>query len=425
MKNMTLMGNFSLCTGENISNVIRVGAGVQWGEVYTWLAPYNLVAIGGAASTVGASGGYLQGGGHGPLTRWKGLAADQVLEFDVIMANGSRETVNLCQNSDLFWALRGGGGGTFAVVLSVVLRTYPSPSMVGYFLGISTSNATRYSSFIHNFVQLLPALADGGWAGYFYVSGSSFSMAFFVPNGDVNVANATISQLTNDYGDLQITYSTLYPFLSFNDFYITVLAPSNPTGGNSLLGSRLIPETVVLNQSNQLADVLLQINGQPYAVVIGHLVAGGQVSNTSQNNSVNPVWRTSLLHIVYAQGWPDGTSTGEQQTLANYVTTEVEILQTVAGGSESGAYMNEANPNEPDWQQKFFGTMDNYNRLKTIKDTVDPNGLFVCKNCVGSDDWSEDLNCPKTSNANKLDITLKLSLLITIFYLFFSKVKQI
>ena len=44
------------------------------------------------------------------------------------------------------------------------------------------------------------------------------------------------------------------------------------------------------------------------SILIGHLVAGGQVSNITQNNSVNPAWRTALLHMIYAQTWPDGTS---------------------------------------------------------------------------------------------------------------------
>jgi FAD/FMN-containing dehydrogenase len=419
MKNKTLIDNFSLCTGENISNAIRVGAGVQWGEVYAWLAPYNLIAIGGASGTVGSAGGYLQGGGHGPLSRWKGLAVDQVLEFDVIMANGSRETVNACENSDLFWALRGGGGGTFAVVLSVVLRTYSSPSIIFSLLAISAPNKIRYNSFVDNFVQLLPTLQDVGWAGYFYIVGTSFTSSFLIPNGDINVANATISQLTSNYSDFSITSSILYPFTSFYDYYITVLAPSNPTGFNVLLGSRLIPETIVSNQPDQVADAFIQANDGGNTELLGHLVAGGQVSNTTQNSSVNPGWRTALLHMVYAQSWPDGTLNEVQETLAQHVTQQVQILQTVAGGSQSTAYMNEADPNEPDWQQKFFGTMDNYNQLKSIKDTVDPNGLFVCKNCVGSDDWSEDLNCPITSNANKFDIAFKLSLFIGIYYLLF------
>jgi hypothetical protein len=90
----------------------------------------------------------------------------------------------------------------------------------------------------------------------------------------------------------------------------------------------------------------------------------------------------------------------------------------VAGGAQSGSYMNEANPNEPDWQQKFFGTMEIYNQLKSIKNAVDPNGLFVCKNCVGSDDWSDDLNCPKTSsgkNIKNVQVLLMLDIFLFIF----------
>ncbi len=67
--------------------------------------------------------------------------------------------------------------------------------------------------------------------------------------------------------------------------------------------------------------------------------------------------------------------------------------------------MNEADPNEPNWQQRFFGSQEMYNRLKAIKDKVDPLGLFVCKTCVGSDDWTSDLNCPKTSASIKVGFT--------------------
>jgi FAD/FMN-containing dehydrogenase len=145
MKNITLINQYASCTGETVSNAVRIGAGVQWDEVYAWLAPYNLTAIGGASGSVGAVGGYLQGGGHGPLTRWKGLAADNVLEFDVVTADGQRQTVNACKNTDLFWALRGGGGGTFAIVLSVVLRTFSSPSILVTYYNFGASNEDRYA----------------------------------------------------------------------------------------------------------------------------------------------------------------------------------------------------------------------------------------------------------------------------------------
>ena len=88
----------------------------------------------------------------------------------------------------------------------------------------------------------------------------------------------------------------------------------------------------------------------------------------------------------------------------------------MAGGSQSGYYLNEADPNEPSWQQKFFGTQATYNRLRSIKDSVDAHGLFVCKNCVGSEDWSSDLNCPTTSNGVKFKTKkLFLAMIILVF----------
>lgn len=114
----------------------------------------------------------------------------------------------------------------------------------------------------------------------------------------------------------------------------------------------------------------------------------------------------------FARSWSDETSQQEQQQIARQLTRQMEILENVSGGSQSGVYMNEADPNEPHWQQKFFGTMDNYNRLKSIKNLVDPDGIFICKNCVGSDDWSADLNCPKQSFGKKLLSPINLLLFI-------------
>ncbi|CAF1613660.1 unnamed protein product, partial [Didymodactylos carnosus] len=358
-------------------------------------------------------------GGHGPLTRWKGLAADQILEFDVVTADGQRQTVNACQNTDLFWALRGGGGGTFAVVLSVVLRTFPSPSIIGALYNIYAPNETRYASFIRDFIRFLPTLADDGWAGYFSMIDTNITIAFLLPNGDLNVSNTTFNQLTNNNTDLHFALSLIFPTPSFDVFFANVMAPFNPTGANVLLGSRLIPETIVRNQSDQLADVFFQTKGQSQhrSSLIGHMVAGGQVSNTSINSSVSPAWRTALLHMIYTQSWPDGTSTADQQAVAESVTNQVAILQTMAGGSQSGSYMNEADPNEPNWQQKFFGTQAIYDKLKSIKQTVDPLGLFVCKNCVGSDDWSSDLNCPQMSSAGQVSVTVIVLILMGIFAL--------
>ncbi|CAF3385349.1 unnamed protein product, partial [Rotaria sp. Silwood2] len=396
MKNMTLVRQYTSCTGERISNTIRVGAGVQWGEVYAWLSAYNLTAIGGASHTVASAGGYLQGGGHGPLTRWAGLAVDQVLEFDVITANGTRQTVNACQNKNLFWALRGGGPGTYAVVHSVVLRTYPSPTMIGAIYAVAAPNDTRYARFIQDFTRFIPTLADSGWAGYFSMVDLTIIISFFWPNGNLTVAREQFNKLMQKNMDLKFTVNTTFTLPSFYAFYTAVLASSNPTGFNVLLGSRLIPETIVRNEPDKVANVLSKIKRQSKSGsnILGHLVAGGKVSNKSINSSVNPAWRTALLHMVYVQSWPEGTSAADQQVGARTVQTQVALLDTIAGGAQSACYMNEADPNEPNWQQKYFGTQEIYNKLKSIKNAVDPSGLFICKNCVGSDDSTADLNCP-------------------------------
>ncbi|CAF3488118.1 unnamed protein product, partial [Rotaria sp. Silwood2] len=127
---------------------------------------------------------------------------------------------------------------------------------------------------------------------------------------------------------------------------------------------------------------------------------------SNSNNSVNPGWRTALLHMVYSQGWLDTTSEADENYLAQQVSNRAEILNRLSISSQGSCYLNEADPNEMDWQVKFFGTRAIYDRLKSIKQNIDPDGLFVCPNCVGSDDWTSDLNCPKTSSSWILHLTI-------------------
>ncbi|CAF4172789.1 unnamed protein product, partial [Rotaria sp. Silwood2] len=409
MKNMTLIEQYSSCGRASISNAVRLGAGVQWGEAYRWLNELHLTAIGGASGTVSAVGGYLQGGGHSPLSRWQGLAADQVLEYDVVIANGQRQTVSPCQNGDLFWALSGGGGGTYAIVLSAVIRTFPSPFIVAATYEVYVSNEARHARLVQSFIRLLPTLADAGWSGYFNIADMKLSGVFHIPNGDLTAVNTTLNQFAANNSDLDFRNTNIFVVPSFYYYFAIVLEPSNPTGYNVLLSSRLIPESIVRNEPDKVAEVFIQAKGQTAmgSNLLGHLVAGGQVSNISNsNNSVNPGWRTALLHMVYSQGWLDTTSEADEKYLAQQVSNRAEILNRLSISSQGSCYLNEADPNEMDWQVKFFGTRAIYDRLKSIKQNIDPDGLFVCPNCVGSDDWTSDLNCPKTSSSWILHLTI-------------------
>lgn len=76
--------------------------------------------VGGNAQSVGAAGGYALGGGHSSMSPAFGLAVDNILEVNMVLANGTYVTANKCVNQDLFWASRGGGGGTFGIVTRMV-----------------------------------------------------------------------------------------------------------------------------------------------------------------------------------------------------------------------------------------------------------------------------------------------------------------
>jgi len=116
--------------------VLKVGGGETWGGVFNALAADGrFEASSGAAVTVGASGGWLQGGGLGPLDRQLGLGIDNAVQFEVVTADGSLKTADACTEPDLFWALRGGGGGNWGVVVSSTSKVHPKKPMVRVRIG--------------------------------------------------------------------------------------------------------------------------------------------------------------------------------------------------------------------------------------------------------------------------------------------------
>jgi FAD/FMN-containing dehydrogenase len=103
---------------------VSIGSGASLGSVYEALWPSNLAIPAGTCFPVGVAGHSL-GGGFGLLGRSFGLACDSVLSMEVVDASGQIRNVSGQENSDLFWALRGGGNGSFAVVTRFNFRTSP------------------------------------------------------------------------------------------------------------------------------------------------------------------------------------------------------------------------------------------------------------------------------------------------------------
>ncbi len=110
-------------------NTVRVGGGNLWGEVDHATHPFGLAVPAGIISTTGV-GGLTLGGGVGHLSRKYGLTIDNLLEADMVLADGSFVTVNASQHNDLYWAIRG-GGGNFGIVTSFKFQAHPVKTVIG------------------------------------------------------------------------------------------------------------------------------------------------------------------------------------------------------------------------------------------------------------------------------------------------------
>jgi FAD/FMN-containing dehydrogenase len=111
------------------ARTVRAGAGLNWGEVNDALQPHGLAATGGFVSLTGVSGLTL-GGGLGWLVRKHGLALDNLLSAEMVLADGRLVTASASENDDLFWAIRG-GGGNFGVATRLQFRLHEVGTVVG------------------------------------------------------------------------------------------------------------------------------------------------------------------------------------------------------------------------------------------------------------------------------------------------------
>ena len=104
-------------------DTVSVGGGANLGSIYSALAPLGLALPAGSCPTVGVSG-HVTGGGYGLLARPFGLACDSLVEVELVTSTGEIVTANSSENSDLFWACRGGGGGSFGVITKMQFKTH-------------------------------------------------------------------------------------------------------------------------------------------------------------------------------------------------------------------------------------------------------------------------------------------------------------
>ncbi|KAI0097223.1 hypothetical protein GGR51DRAFT_553255 [Nemania sp. FL0031] len=377
---------------------VTVGGGAQLGPIYEKLDKINRVIVGGSSKTVSV-GGYLTGGGHSILgPRW-GLGADHVLELEMVTPMGDIITANECQNQDLFWAMRGGGGSTFGVMTSVTVATHPTPKIVAGLVSIySLSDEPWVEDMIGYIASQFPYLVSNDVSGYAFFSyntkisdgnngtlsvsglGGEFMIMDTQDNNDMMAIWDPIFAHVNTTWPAAKTLVSLSPYPSFQAWF-SVFYDKGAAGYNQYVGSRLLDEKALSINSNDLGKIFKAAKTSPY------LTAGKGVWNAKPRGgsiSANPTWRRAVVHSTNGHIFPplDPTARAEAIVIVDNIT---EPLRQIA--PDMGAYVNENNPYERDWQHTFWG--ENYERLLKIKREYDPHDVLWCSPCVGNERWEQ------------------------------------
>ena len=378
------------CSDSGSMPAVTTQPGIDWGTLYPEVDRRGFVVVGGGGDTVGTAGGYVLGGGHGALSRSLGLASDNVLSIDIVVANGSLVTASACRSPELFWALRGGGGGTYGVVVSVTHRLHANPR--NGFVGLKASypmSGGNVSAWLNAFMRAQPELPSS-WGCYIscipgvavfakHASWTLNCLHYGVTN--VTAAEASLAPIKSAF-DAHPASHAMWSVSAYASFWAWKRGDQggDTSGVAAVLTSRILPpssfatEAVPPLAASLLGAVLSGLNIQVVLLLGG--AAGGK-----HDNSVSEWMRGGLWHVVAASGWLPIEPDVVQRYIIGRVRNYGDELRRLV--PHSGAYLNENDWAEPRWEDSFFG--GNYARLLAIKRRVDPADMFRCRHCVGSE----------------------------------------
>ncbi len=282
----------------------KLGAGVQGFEAYAAADKKGLVIVGGECDTVGPVGGYTQGGGHSALSSKFGLAADQTLEWEVVDGRGRLLRASRTENTDLYWALSGGGPSTYGAVYSLTVRVYQDFPVTGVVLNFSSNGipVDTYYQAVGEFHKYLPTFTAAGGMVIGAISNTSFLMTpLTLPNTTAAEAASLIQPFTNELTRHGILYDTnITTFPNYLQHYMTLIQP-NPTQlvENGQYGGHLIPLSVIEENNSGLTAAVRKIAGDGTSfVTIGINVSSSVVGDVY--NAAYPPWRTAAMDVILA-----------------------------------------------------------------------------------------------------------------------------
>jgi FAD/FMN-containing dehydrogenase len=410
---------------------VSVGAGAIWLHVYDAVTTKAARYVqGGGCTTVGVAG-LIQSGGFGSFSKNYGTAAASLLEAEVVTAEGKVRIANTCNDPELFWALKGGGGSSFGVVTRVTLKTYDLADRAGgVFFLVKALSGVAYRDLIQTFVRFYTEhLFNPHWGESINLHRDdtlSFSM---VSRGLDKAASQAVWQpflewiaaKPQDYrisGQLNISE---IPARNFWDAAYrkahspaAIISDSRPgalsgdfswAGDHDQIGafwhgyeSLWLPASLLQpDRQNRLAEALFAASRHwTTALHFNKGLAGAppEAVTAARDTATNPaVLEAFALAIIGGYGAPAYPSIpGYKPNLAEARNDAVAIGNALDELRKldvaPASYVSESSYFEREWQQSYWGT--NYSRLRAVKAEYDPNGLFFVHHGVGSEDWSTD-----------------------------------
>ncbi len=356
-----------------------LGAGAKLVDVYDQLSSQGVCIPSGTCPTIGIAG-ITQGGGIGVVDRAYGLTCDRLVSADIVLADGRLVTCDASTHADLFWALRGGGGGNFGVITSLTFDTFATADLVGFAAVFAWSDAAAVLAAWQAWPQALPdtawsalvlgadasstgtpAIQVSGWAigspDDFAPTWSAFLAATgatplsqhvqAVPFRDAMLASCasrTVSQchLASETSDGSIARTA---FVASSDFFDTALPPA---------GAQALLDAVAAQQGQRVLIVILDL-------------MGGAIARVAPD-------ATAFVHrnaLFSAQYYLPGMAP-DQVAAARAVATGLRTAMSPWSSGE--AYQNYLDPDLADWPQAYYGA--NWARLVQVKAAYDPRRVF-------------------------------------------------